>query len=202
MIEYICGSVTELTPTQIVLETNGVGYALLVSLNTYSATQGKKVMKLFAYEAIREDSHLLFGFATREERELFLHLIGVSGIGGQTARMILSAFTAAELAEIIRSEDARSLKSVKGIGPKAAQRIIIDLKDKMKSTYPSEDGGSSVSSTNIPTSAQREIVDEAVQALSVLGFAPASTQKAVMEIIKQHPDASVEIIIKLALKML
>ena len=133
MIEYIRGIVDEVTPTQAVIEASGVGYALSISLNTYTAIQNKKEARLFVYEVIREDAYLLFGFATRIERDLFALLLSVSGVGGQTARMILSAFTPADLANIVQTEDARSLKSVKGIGPKAAQRIIVELKDKMTS---------------------------------------------------------------------
>ena len=130
MIEYIKGTVDEITPTKAILEASGIGYALNISLNTYTAIQNKKEAKLYVYEVIREDAYLLFGFATRIERDLFELLLGVSGIGGQTARMVLSAFTPADLANIVQTEDVRSLKGVKGIGPKAAQRIIVDLKDK------------------------------------------------------------------------
>lgn len=204
MIEYIRGSVAELTPTQAIIEAGGVGYALLISLNTYSAVQGKKEMKLYAYEAIREDAHLLYGFATKQERELFLLLIGVTGVGGQTARMILSAFTAAELAGIIRAEDVRSLKSVKGIGPKAAGRIVLDLKDKMATIYPQDSAADDAAGagSGVASAASRALVDEAVQALAVLGFPPAAAQKVVVEIVKQTPETTVEGIIKLSLKLL
>src|SRR5574344_1392897 len=131
MIEYIKGELTELTPALATIEAAGVGFGLNISLITYTAIQGKKDVKLYVYEAIREDAHLLYGFATKQERELFTLLVSVNGVGGQTARMILSAFTPAELAGIIQNEDVRSLKSVKGIGPKAAQRIILDLRDKV-----------------------------------------------------------------------
>lgn len=201
MIEYIRGTVTELTPTQAVIEAAGVGYGLSVSLNTYSAIQGKKEAKLYVYEAIREDAHLLFGFAQKAERDLFLLLIGVSGIGGQMARMILSAFTPAELAAIISEENVRLLKSVKGIGPKVAQRIIVDLKDK-KFGELGITGAAGADAGGAAAFASGEVVDEAVAALTMLGFSPAPAQKVVREIVKAEPDIPVEKIIKQALKML
>lgn len=202
MIEYIRGKVDELTPTLAVIDANGVGYALLISLNTYSAVQGKAEAKLYVFESIREDAYTLYGFATRAERELFALLTSVSGIGGQTARMVLSAFTPADLTQIVQAEDVRSLKSVKGIGPKAAQRIIVDLKDKVAAFALS---GNASGADGMATSAagiSRELVEEAVQALAVLGFSPAPTQKVVMQIIKDEPTIAVEGIIKKALKML
>ena len=149
---------------------------------------------------IREDAYLLFGFATRTERELFELLISISGVGGQTARMILSAFTPADLANIVQSEDVRSLKSVKGIGPKAAQRIIVELKDKMTNFMGSGTASKTAEGANVTVSSP--VVDEAVQALAVLGFSPAPTQKVVMQIVKDDPSIPVEGIIKKALKML
>lgn len=201
MIEYIRGKVVETTPTLVVLEANGVGYALLTSLNTYSAVQGKAEARLYVYESIREDAYVLYGFATRDERELFTLLISVSGVGGQTARMVLSAFTVSDLVNIVQSEDVRSLKSVKGIGPKAAQRIIVELKDKVMSLAGSSSATTSDGTPSV-SAATRQLADEAVQALAVLGFAPAPTQKVVMEIIKTDPAITVERIIKQALKML
>lgn len=199
MIEYIRGIVDELAPTQVVLEAAGVGYALGISLNTYTAIQAKQQVRLFVYEYIREDAWQLYGFATRAERELFMLLINVQGIGCQTARMILSAFTPADLAGIVQAEDVRTLKSVKGIGPKAAGRIVMDLKDKMMSFMGESslgDGGSA-SMTVVPA-----MVEEAVQALTVLGFSPAPAQKVVMQLAKEQPGLQVEQLIKLALKML
>ena len=200
MIEYIRGIVDELTPTQTIIEAkSGVGYALSISLNTYTAIQNKSEVRLFVYEVIREDAYLLFGFATRIERELFELLIGISGVGGQTARMVLSAFTPADLANIVQTEDVRSLKSVKGIGPKAAQRIIVELKDKVNGFMGS---GTDVAQGGNNANVTSPIVDEAVQALAVLGFSPAPTQKVVLQIVKEDPTIPVEGIIKKALKML
>lgn len=197
MIEYIRGTVDSLTPAEAVVEANGVGYKLFITLNTYSAIQGKPSAKLLAYEVIREDAHLLFGFATRDERELFTLLVGVNSIGPQTARMILSAFTPAELVGIIQTEDVRLLKSVKGIGPKAAQRIIMDLQDKVATLQ-----GTSLKPAATATPAETEAMKEATGALVTLGFSPAPVQKALGEILKKEPGAPAETLIKLALKML
>lgn len=201
MIEYLRGTIDELTPTIAVLDLNGIGYQLFISLNTYSAIQGKKEIKLYVYEVIREDAHLLYGFAEKVERELFLQLISVSGIGGQTARMILSAFTPSELTGIIRDENVRMLKSVKGIGPKAAQRIIVDLKDKIKLDFGENPTGNATSSAVMGT-VSRETIEEAVAALTMLGFPPAPTQKVVLQIVQNDASLPVEQIIKQALKML
>lgn len=199
MIEYVKGQIEELTPTQVVIETGGgIGYGLFITLNTYSAVQGKDKAKLFVYESIREDAYQLFGFATKKEREVFTLLIGVPGVGGQTARMVLSAFTPADLARIVETGDVRSLKSVKGIGPKAAQRILLDLKDKTELFDTTTSGAAGKSSTP----AVSAVVDEAVQALGVLGFPPAAANKAVRQIVEEQPTIPLEAIIKAALKML
>lgn len=200
MIEYIRGTVDELTPTQAVIEAGGVGYALCISLNTYTAIQGKHEFKLFVYEAIREDAYQLYGFATKLERDLFVLLISVSGIGGQTARMVLSAFTPVDLAGIVQTGDERTLKSVKGIGPKAAQRIIVELRDKMQlfAGMQSTEGQDAA----VAAAVKSPVVNEAVQALAVLGFSPAPAQKVVLQLVKQNPGLTVEGIIKQALKML
>lgn len=198
MIEYIRGELVETTPALAVIDCNGIGYGIHISLNTYSAIQGKKSIKLYIYEAIREDAHVLFGFSTKQERELFLLLISVSGIGGNTARMILSALSPAELCNVISSGNEKLLKGVKGIGLKTAQRIIVDLKDKIATT-----GGETVSgSTATLSPAHSEVYDEAIAALTMLGFAQAPSQKVVTAILKEEPELTVEKVIKLALKRL
>lgn len=195
MIEYIKGNITEKSPTMAVVECNGIGYGINISLNTYSALQNLTNCKLYIYEAIREDAHILYGFFDKQERELFLLLISVSGIGGNTARMILSALSPSELSNVITSENATLLKTVKGIGLKTAQRIIVDLKDKIKLTGTSDSG--------IPFTPQvSEIQSEAVSALTMLGFNPAASQKVVISILKEEPEATVEQVIKLSLKRL
>ena len=198
MIEYVRGELAELTPALAVIDCNGVGYAANISLNTYAAIQGKKACKLYIHEAIREDAHVLFGFADKQERELFLLLISVSGIGGNTARMILSALSPSELVNVISNENANLLKSVKGIGLQTAQRIIVELKDKLKTGTVAASAG--ISSLSSPANAQ--IQDEAVSALTMLGFPQAASQKVVLAILKEEPDAQVEKVIKLALKRL
>ncbi|WP_303186157.1 Holliday junction branch migration protein RuvA [Phocaeicola coprocola] len=198
MIEYIKGELTEITPAMAVIECNGLGYGINVSLNTYSAIQGKKEVKLYIYESIREDAYILYGFATKQERELFLLLISVSGIGGNTARMILSALTPSELCNVISNGNDKLLKTVKGIGLKTAQRIIVDLKDKISTT----DIGTSTTSAPISITANNEIYEEAIAALTMLGFAQAPSQKVVAAILKEEPEAAVEKVIKLALKRL
>ena len=198
MIEYLKGDLTELTPTTATVECHGVGYLTNISLYTYTAIQNRPQVKLYIYEAIREDAHVLFGFSTKQERELFLLLISVSGIGGNTARMILSALSPAELCNVISSGNDKLLKSVKGIGLKTAQRIIVDLKDKIAST-----GVETVSDSMLSLSpAHSEVHDEAIAALTMLGFAQAPSQKVVTAILKEEPNATVEQVIKWALKRL
>ena len=200
MIEYIKGDIAELSPAVAVLDCNGLGYAVNISLNTYSAIQNKKECRLYIYEAIREDAYVLYGFADKQERELFLLLISVSGIGGNTARMILSALSPAELVTVISTGNANMLKSVKGIGLKTAQRIIVDLKDKIK-TGGSPADASTLQGIGLQT-ASMEVQEEAVAALTMLGFAPAASQKVVNGILKETPGMPVEQVIKLALKRL
>lgn len=195
MIEYIKGNITELSPASAVIDCNGLGYFINISLNTYTAIQNLSIAKLYIYEAIREDAYILYGFADKKERELFLLLISVSGIGGNTARMILSSLSPAELCNVISSENANLLKTVKGIGLKTAQRVIVDLKDKIKTTNGIEGVSGSVSVNS-------EIQDEAVSALTMLGFNTAASQKVVFSILKDEPEARVEQVIKLALKRL
>ena len=199
MIEYIRGELAELSPATAVIDCNGVGYAANISLNTYSAIQGKPTCKLYIHEAIREDAYVLYGFADKQEREIFLLLISVSGIGGNTARMILSALSPSELVNVISTENANLLKTVKGIGLKTAQRVIVDLKDKIKTTGAMAVGGSAGVGTLL-SAASAEVQEEAVAALTMLGFAAAPSQKVVMTILKEEPDAPVEKVIKLALK--
>lgn len=198
MIAYIRGKVADLTPAEAIIETAGVGYLLAISLNTYSAIQGKEEAKLFVYESIREDAYQLFGFATKQERMLFEELVAISGVGGQTARTILSAFTPAEFVGALQSEDIRALKAVKGIGPKAAGRIIVELKDKvlaLAGELPAA-GNASATVANSP------IANEATGALTTLGFPPAIVHKTVQAILKDDASLSVEQVIKKALKML
>ena len=200
MIEYIKGEIAELSPATAVIDCNGLGYAVNISLNTYSAIQGKSSCKLYIYEAIREDAYVLYGFSTRQERALFLLLISVSGIGGNTARMILSALTPAELVNVISSGNDKLLKTVKGIGLKTAQRIIVDLKDKIASVE--IEGTTAPGTSATAATGHSEILEEAVAALTMLGFAQAPSQKVVLAILKEEPSAPVEQVIKLALKRL
>lgn len=201
MIEYLRGELAELSPATAVIDCNGVGYGANISLNTYSAIQGKKNCKLYIHEAIREDAYILYGFADKQEREIFLLLISVSGIGGNTARMILSALSPSELVNVISTENANLLKTVKGIGLKTAQRVIVDLKDKIKTTGTVVAGGT-MSGGMLLTVAAAEVQEEAVSALTMLGFSAAPSQKVVMGILKEEPEAPVEKVIKLALKRL
>lgn len=206
MIEYIKGNLADLTPTYAVIEAAGVGYAINIALPSYSALVGKEntETKLFVTEIIREDTHDLYGFFTRGERELFLMLMTVSGIGANTARMIMSAYTASEIRQIIATGNARALSQVKGLGPKTAQRIIVDLKDKvLKIDLGVEmvQNGSTVVQDSL-TVVDNEVKQEAVSALMMLGFAAAASGKVVDKILSADPSASVELVIKQALKML
>ena len=196
MIEYIKGEIVELTPARLILECGGVGYELNISLTTYSAFNGKTTGKLFVYEVIREDAHLLFGFAERVERELFLLLTSVSGVGPNTARMILSSLPPKELVEAIASKNEAVLTAVKGIGLKTAQRILVDLKNKVKNV----EGLASVEVTEAPSNGA--VAEEAVAALVMLGFQKAASQKAVTSILKGSPAMAVEQVVKTALRML
>ena len=205
MIDYIKGELTELQPAQAVVEAYGVGYALSISLNTYTAIQGKKEVKLFVYEAIvtggRDDSVTLYGFSTKQERELYRMLISVSGVGANTARMILSSLTPAELCNVIANADATMLKGVKGIGVKTAQRIIVDLKDKIMASGIADELHVSSQASDAPT-VDVAIKDEAVSALTMLGFSPAPSAKVVVKIMTEQPGLPVEQVVKLALKQI
>ena len=206
MIEYIKGELTEVSPTMAVVEAHGVGYAMVISLNTFTEIQSKKEVKLYVHEAIvtggRDDSYTLYGFADKQERELYRMLITVSGVGSGTARMILSASSPAELVNIIASGDERSLKGVKGIGLKTAQRIIVDLRDKMAAMGIISTGTSGQGAQPAASAVNKEVRDEAVGALTMLGFSPAPSSKVVTEILKETPDMPVEQVIKQALKMI
>lgn len=194
MLEYIKGEVVELTPASVVMETGGLGYFIHISLVTYGELTNSTSCKLFVYEAIREDAHLLYGFSQKRERDLFLLLISVSGVGANTARMVLSSFAPAELEQVIAGGNANALKAVKGIGGKTAERIIIDLKDKVKVS-------GEVISSDAGTISD-EVSKEAVSALVMLGFNQAASSKVVGKISKANPELTVEQIIKNALKML
>ena len=203
MIDYIKGELAELTPAQAIVEAYGVGYALNISLNTYEAIQGKQNVKLFVHEALvtggRDDSYTLFGFASKQERDLYRLLITVSGVGANTARMILSSASPSELCNAISTGNERVLKSVKGIGLKTAQRIIVDLKDKILSLGIAQEvsAGTAADST-IPV----DVRDEAVAALTMLGFSPAPTAKVVTAILTDDATLPVEQVVKLALKQI
>ena len=194
MYDYIKGNVAELTPTYVVLDNHGVGYMINISLNSFNALQHQEdVVKVYVYEAIREDAHLLYGFTERRERELFLLLISVSGVGANTARMILSSLTPSDLEQTIASENVGILKSVKGIGAKTAERIIVDLKDKIKLSTDTLLDKSQVTS---------EVFDEAMSALVMLGFTKQMPQKALKKLFTAEPTITVEQAIKKALKMM
>lgn len=203
MIEYIKGELAELTPTQAVVEAAGVGYALNISLYTYSGIQGKREVKLYVSESLvtggRDDSYTLYGFVSKQERSLYRLLITVSGVGANTARMILSSLTPTELCNVIANADERMLKAVKGIGLKTAQRIIVDLKDKIVAMGIAEE--LHVASSSTP-SVNTAVKDEAVSALTMLGFAPAPSAKVVVSILQDQPSLPVEQVVKLALKQI
>ena len=199
MIDYIKGELTELTPAIAVVEAAGVGYAMNISLNTFTAIQGKKEVKLYVHEAIREDAHVLFGFAAKKERDMFLLLITVSGVGPNTARMVLSSMSPAELCNSISTGNERMIKTIKGIGLKTAQRIIVDLRDKIVTLGITQEipaGGS------IEQPVNNQVKDEAVSALTMLGFSPAPSQKVVVKILQDNPAMPVELVVKMALKMI
>ena len=200
MIEYVRGELAELTPAYAVVEAHGVGYGLSISLNTYSGIQNKKEVKLYVVESIREDAYALFGFSTKQEREMFLLLITVSGVGANTARMILSAMSPAELCNVISSGNEKMLKTVKGIGLRTAQRIIVDLRDKIAVEGVADQmpaaGVAAASAMN------NEVRDEAIGALTMLGFSPSPSAKVVSAILTDNPQLPVEQVVKLALKQI
>ncbi|MBN2788080.1 MAG: Holliday junction branch migration protein RuvA [Paludibacteraceae bacterium] len=193
MLDYIKGEITQLSPTHVVLENAGLGYFINISLPTYSHLSDKQSCKLYVYEAIREDAHILYGFLDTTERQLFLHLLSVSGVGASTARMIMSSLTVAEIQEVIATSNVQILKSVKGIGLKTAERIIVDLKGKVLK---------SESESSALFVVDNAIQKEAVSALVMLGFNQQASQKVVEKILKETPSLKVEQLIKIALKMI
>ena len=195
MIDYIKGIIVEMTPTDMVLECHGIGYRILISLQTYEALNGKSETTVYIHHYLREDEELFYGFASKDERELFRLLIGVSGIGASTARMMLSSLTSDEIRNAILAEDINKIKSIKGIGLKSAQRLILELKDKVVK------GAGSDNSTLFNTGSNAA-VEEAVTALVMLGFTKANVNKAVSAVLKESPGATLEEIIKLSLKRL
>lgn len=199
MIDYIKGTIAELTPTRVILDNNGIGYRIEISLQTYETLEGKTEAKIYIYHYFRqrEDIEMYYGFATKDERELFELIISVSGVGVNSARMMLSSFSAEELREAILSEDVNRIKSVKGIGLKSAQRLILELKDKIV-----KGEGTASDSSMLFQATSNEAIEEATRALTMLGFSKPNVNKAIQTIIKKNPGAKVEEIIKLALKMM
>ena len=197
MIDFVTGKLCEISPTRVVVDNNGIGYAMEISLQTYDLLKEKKESVVYVLSQVnqREGTSIDYGFASKEERELFKLITSVSGIGASSARMILSSLSAGELREAILSENVNTLKSIKGIGLKSAQRMILELKDKIVK-------GEGASNDLLFASQNNEILEEASSALMMLGFNKANIQKAIQNIIKANPNASVEQIIKSALKML
>ena len=195
MIDYIKGEIIELTPTDIVLECHGIGYNILISVQTYSVLDGKKDATVYIHHYLREDEELYYGFATKEERKMFRLLIGVSGVGASTARMMLSSLSVEEIQNAILSEDVSRIKSVKGIGLKSAQRIIIELKDKVVK-------GGETDMSALFTQVDNKASEEATTALIMLGFTKVNVNKAVNAVLKEDPTATVENIIRKSLQKL
>lgn len=191
MYEFISGNVLDLTPAYVVIETSGIGYQINISLNTFALLEGKSQTMLYLHLVVRDDAHLLYGFSSKEERELFRNLITVSGIGANTARVILSSFSPAEIIQAIAQGDVNVLKQVKGIGLKTAQRIVIDLKDKIAKGSADQD---------IFASSNNTIRQEALSALVMLGFSKTVAEKTITQILKNNPNQTIEGIIKNALK--
>lgn len=193
MITHIQGKLTEKNPTHVVIDCNGVGYMLNISLHTYSQIPDNELLKLYTHLQVKEDSHTLFGFSSLAEREIFRLLISVNGIGASIARTMLSSLTPKQVREAIAINDVALIQSIKGIGAKTAQRVILDLKDKILKIYDIDEVSVSQDNTN---------KDEALSALEVLGFAKKQAERVVEKIVKTNPDANVETIIKEALKNL
>ena len=199
MYEYIEGDIAELTPTYVVVEAGGVGYYLTISLQTYAELEPLDRARVYTHFAVREDAQVLYGFASKAEREIFRLLLSVSGVGGNTARMILSTYSPAELVNIITTENAVLLKNVKGLGLKTAQKIIVELKDKTAVFNGITAAAPTPAATPLPDS---EIHEEAVAALTMLGFGKAASDKAVKAILQESPSLGVEEVIRQALKRL
>ncbi len=195
MYDYIKGEIVEISPTEVILECNGIGYSIMISLQTYDALKERDEAKVYIYHHIREDEEQFYGFATKNERELFKLLISVSGVGVGSARMMLSSLTDEEIRNAILSEDVRTIKSIKGIGMKTAQRLILDLKDKIVK-------GAGVETAEITVPTKNHNIDEATTALLNLGFSKVNINKILPEILKESPDASIETIIREGLKRL
>lgn len=193
MYEFIRGDIADLNPASVIVETGGIGYFINISLNTYSSLNGKKQGYLLLHQVVREDAHILFGFADKKERELFRNLISVNGVGANTAIMMLSSLTPDEITSAVATENVAVLKGVKGIGAKTAQRIIIDLKDKL---------GKLPESGQILISADNTTQNEALSALVMLGFSKKDSEKVISKILQEQPEATVESVIKQALKRL
>jgi holliday junction DNA helicase RuvA len=193
MYEYIKGNITELTPASVIVEAGGIGYFISISLTTYTRLNGRENVTVFLQQIVREDAHLLYGFSDRDERELFRLLISVNGIGANTAVMMLSSYQPEQLREAIATENVNVLKSIKGIGAKTAQRVIIDLKDKI---------GKSSESVQVFDKADNTTREEALSALVMLGFNKRAIEKALDRIFSDNPGISVEETIKIALKNL
>ena len=191
MFEYIKGKVVEINPAYAVIDAGGIGYVFNISLNTYAALQGLENVLLYVHQVIRDDAHLLFGFIAKSERELFRQLISVSGVGPNTARVILSSLSADELAQAIMQGDVNTLKRVKGIGLKTAQRIVVDLKDKL---------GKNLGEQDIFTPVNNTLRQEALSALVMLGFTKSVAEKNIDQLLKKNPGYSVESLVKDALK--
>lgn len=193
MIAFLKGRLVEKTPTDIIIDCNGIGYQVHISLHTYSLIKQDESIQIHTYLQIKEDAHILYGFAEKVERELFKLLISVSGIGGNTARNMLSYVSPRDLMQAIASNDVKTIQSIKGIGLKTAQRVVIDLQEKVRKMYGLEDLSVAVHNTN---------AEEALSALEVLGFMRKASEKVVNKILEQHPEATSEQIIKSALKSL
>ena len=193
MYAFISGKIAEITPAYAIVDNHGVGYFINITLNTFTAIGEQTEVKLYTHLQVLEDAHNLFGFYTAKERDMFELLISVSGVGCNTARLILSSLTVNELSTAIASEDIRTIQAVKGIGSKTAQRIIVDLKDKVKKTEYAEETANIV---------DNNVKNEALSALVILGFSKNVASKALDKLLKQSPDTSVEVLIREALKLL